>query len=202
MKPCAHTVVEGAVRSVATAVGKRLVDGMDHCVEWFISSMRRQIREPAGPGEAPCSTLPAASQRRAVVAGRVARSSAPSPNERRAPAPRAPPDRPLESWPRGARLRVQMAAAGRGSPSWQPPPPPSPTRLEMVRVAASGPDRVRDPDPCPGTGPGRIATLWPRRNWGWRARGAATLLALWTRVRQVGVVLLIAHKEGCGEGDP
>ena len=40
------------------------------------------------------------------------------------PPPRARPHRPLESWPHGARLRVQMAAAGRGSPSWQPPPPP------------------------------------------------------------------------------
>ena len=144
----------GAVRSLATAVEKRLADGMDQCVQRFNSSTRRHIPawEPAGrPGEASRSTLPAASQRRAVVVGRVARSSALSPNERARPRPRA--RRLTGSWNLGARLRVQMAAAGRGSANRRPLPPP--TRLEMSGSpprARIGPE-IRNQAPGPGRVP-------------------------------------------------
>ena len=69
------------------------------------------------------------------------------------PPPRAPPHRPLESWPRGARLRVQMAAAGRGSANRRPLPPP--TRLEMSGSpprARIGPE-IRNQAPGPGRVP-------------------------------------------------
>ena len=166
--------MEGAVRSLATAVGKRLAEGMDQCVQRFNSSIRRHIPawEPAGPGEAASrSTLSAASQHRAVVVGHVARCSL-AQRKGAPPPPRAPPHRLLESWPRGACLRVQMAAAGRGSANWQPPPPPPRPDLKWsgspllarigsdIRIRAPEPGRVASPH-CgrEGTGAGEPGVL-------------------------------------------